>query len=104
MGCSTTTPGSESHTVLSVPKTLFSGDALETAWTEALCCYYTHVRVIDSAATSAELMLFNGSTYSLMADSYTLLASKCMVDVCKTPEGLEFCQQQSECVYDVFAP
>lgn len=79
-------------------------EAAETAYAEALCCVYAHVRVIDSSASRGRLRGYDGSSYRVSADSFAELASTFLEDICaEETMGMEDCESNRECLDEVLA-
>ena len=101
--CSSNRPGWADHRILQVPSNMLSGDSIENAWTEALCCVYTHVEVIASTTNKASFELYDGRTYNIKANSFEDLSNAVYEDICDMPMGSHDCSSKSACVQSAFA-
>lgn len=98
--CTSDRPGWATYRRVLVPRTMMTGidTAAEAAWSEALCCVFTRVTVIDSTAPRGRMILYDGSSYRVLADSFEELAETFLTDICEMPMGVEDCRLRARCV------
>ena len=101
--CLSNRPGWADHRILQVPSNMLSGDPIENAWTEALCCVYTHVELTSSSSNKALFELYDGSKYKIKANSFKELSASVYDDICDMPMGSYDCSSKSTCVQSAFA-
>lgn len=101
--CFSDRPGWADHRTLFVPETMMSGDPIDDAWAEALCCVYTYVEVISSSSKKVTFEIYDGSKRSITATTFEELATIAYEDICDMSMGSRDCRNQATCVENAFA-
>lgn len=102
--CDSERPNSwASHRTLSIPDDpeFFDDndddDDVANRWARALCCVYTHVEK-SAKLRQSQMKTYDGSRYSIIADSFVEVAKKAMDDVCDMSMGSDDCRRRKQCV------
>lgn len=105
--CNSDRPNSwATHRTLSIPNSpeFFNNNSDDDdRWAMALCCVYTHVELSDRPTTSqAQMTTYDGSKYTIQADTFVRAAERAMDDVCGMSMGSDDCRRRSRCVQEAF--
>ena len=105
--CNSDRPNSwATHRTLSIPNSpeFFNKNSDDDdRWARALCCVYTHVEISDGPTGQAQMTTYDGSKYTVQADTFARAAERAMDDVCGMSMGSDDCRRRSRCVHEALS-